>query len=359
MSWTVRTFSALVSLSLVLAWSGSAKAVVWTSSLSGNGSAAFPTDPGTGLGNWNAIYAQGFSAGTNTAVLNTPADPGVVSGNTVNLTQFTFFRSGRTSVNDDGTGGTLPTPTNVRMAIVNNFFVNLNTFTTSSPELVALSTNTMASIPVSSATSGEALTFNFAYAPISYGPASDFNTAWDYAAIFVTVNGTTITPVKVPAIIVNYSDNPPGSMTNYAPIHDYGDHTQDYRNAVSNFINAGYFATFNNNDYADADFVASFNSVVPIQGDMNNDGHVNAADILAMEKALTGSSTQTADYNVAHGDFNKDGQLTGADVQGLINYLKAGHGSTSTVPEPSSVVLAALAGLGLLAGQKKKLKVRK
>jgi hypothetical protein len=79
---------------------------------------------------------------------------------------------------------------------------------------------------------------------------------------------------------------------------------------------------------------------------MNNDGHFNAADIKAMEQALTGNSVLTSDYLVAHGDFNKDGQLTNADLTGLIAALKAGQGSTS-VPEPSSMVLAGIAGVAL------------
>ncbi len=59
---------------------------------------------------------------------------------------------------------------------------------------------------------------------MNYGPASDENAAWDYAAIFVNVNGTTITPVRVPAIIVNYVENPVGSGT-YVPEHNFGDAT--------------------------------------------------------------------------------------------------------------------------------------
>ncbi len=286
MSRSIHYVFSTMTLSLVLTWSAAAQAVTWNASLSGTGAPAFPTDPGTGLGNWNAIYAQGFSAGTNTSIGGVAANPGISSGSTVYLTQFEFWRSGRTSVNDDGTGGTLPTPTNVQLALVNNFFVNTTTLTTSSPELVALSTNTISSIPVSGASSGEPLIFNFNYASMNYGPASDENAAWDYAAIFVNVNGTTITPVRVPAIIVNYAENPVGSGT-YVPEHDFGDATTDYYNAVSNFINGGYLATFNGY-YADADFSAAFSSIKPVHGDINNDGHFNAADIQAMEQALAG-----------------------------------------------------------------------
>jgi len=340
-------YSALaLTISLVLAWCSSAQAVVWTSSLSGTGSPAFPTDPGTGLGNWNAIYAQGFSAGTNTAVGGTPSDPGVTAGATVYVQQFEFWRSGRTSVNDDGSGGTLPTPTNVQLAIVNNFFLNTSTFTTSSPALIALSTNTFSSIPVSGASSGEPLVFSFNNAPMTYGPASAFNTAYDYAAIFVNVNGTTITPVRVPAIIVNYAQDP-NNTSNYIPEHDYGDPTQDYYNAVSNYINTNNsFATFNGY-YADADFVATFSSTLPVHGDINNDGHFNAADILAMEKTLSNPSA-LSNLSTAVGDFNGDGKVTNADLQGMLTALKMGQGTTSSVPEPSSFALASLAGIAFL-----------
>jgi hypothetical protein len=333
---------------IAVAWSSSAQAVTWTSSLSGTGQPAFPTDPGTGLGNWNAIYAQGFSAGTNTAIGGVSANTGITSGSTVYLNQFEFWRSGRTSVNDDGTGGTLPTPTNVQLAIVNNFFVDLSTLTTTSSALVGLSTNTIASIPVSSASSGEPLTFSFNSLPITYGPASDFNPAEDYAAIFVNVNGTTITPVKVPAIIVNYAPDP-NNPSNYIPAHDYGDATQDYYNAVSNYVNGNYLATFNGY-YADADFLASFTNTLPLHGDINNDGHFDAADITALEKALANPSSSSLSQSdlLSRGDFNGDGKLTNADLQGMLVALDSGQGSLSSTPEPSAFVLSALAGVALL-----------
>ena len=88
-------------------------------------------------------------------------------------------------------------------------------------------------------------------------------------------------------------------------------------------------------------------------GDMNNDGHVNAADIKAMQLALTNPSLyQTTFFNgntnyvasdlATLGDMNCDGVFTGADVQALLNTIKAGHGSVTSVPEPASIVLLAL-----------------
>ena len=68
----------VLTLGVSWAWVTSAQAVTWATSLSGLGtsSPAFPNDPGPGLGNWNAIYAQGFSAGTNTSINGVSADPG-------------------------------------------------------------------------------------------------------------------------------------------------------------------------------------------------------------------------------------------------------------------------------------------
>ena len=66
----------------------------------------------------------------------------------VHLDRFQFFKS-----------GTADTASNIQLAIVNNFFLNLQTFTTSSPELVGLSTNTIAS--TASIATGDPITFNF------------------------------------------------------------------------------------------------------------------------------------------------------------------------------------------------------
>ena len=347
--------SIVVLVVVASAWESSAMAASGASSLSGTGQPAFPTDPGAGLGNWNAIYAQGFSLGTNDSGFGAA---GVTPGSAASLTQFQFFRSGRTSVNDDGTGGTLPTPTNVQLAIVNNFFLDLSTFTTSSPELVALSTNTIATIPVSNLSSGEPLTFTFDNVPLTYGPSSALNTAYDYAAIFVNNNGGTLTPVRVPAIIVNYVQNPPGSGT-YVPLHDYGNPTVDYRNAVSNYINGTFFATFNGY-YADADFIANF-SFTPLKGDFDGNGVVDVSDVQAMMNALSNLSgfqsanSLTADDLKALGDFDDDKMVTNADLQGLIVSIANAGGSSSlaAVPEPMSLALLAIGGPIVLRLRKK------
>src|SRR5262245_31731579 len=80
-------------------------------------------------GSWRTIYAQGFKA----SVSPNP-NPGLGLTDTVHLDRFQFFKS-----------GTADTASNIQLAIVSNIFLNLQTFTTSSPELVGLSTNTVAS----------------------------------------------------------------------------------------------------------------------------------------------------------------------------------------------------------------------
>jgi hypothetical protein len=124
---------------------------------------------------------------------------------------------------------------------------------------------------------------------------------------------------------------------------------------------------------------------------MNQDSKITAADIAPMLSALTDQSgyQSTHSFNshtltnadlLAAGDINKDGALTNADLQALLTELQnpgaadapvtrstlqsslttgsdhypvvadysvsvSGGGSSSSVPEPSSLALLGLAGL--------------
>ncbi|MFZ1007354.1 MAG: PEP-CTERM sorting domain-containing protein, partial [Candidatus Sulfotelmatobacter sp.] len=95
----------------------------------------------------------------------------------------------------------------------------------------------------------------------------------------------------------------------------------------------------------------AFESFLP--GDFNRDGHVDARDIAAMELALSNRNAYETTYNVTDqelamiDDMNGDSHFNNADLQSLLNLLQSGGGSTHSVPEPSTIVLAVLGMLGL------------
>jgi hypothetical protein len=105
----------------------------------------------------------------------------------------------------------------------------------------------------------------------------------------------------------------------------------------------------------DHEFRTCVNAVSPTYhaGDFNLDGHVNAADILPMEQALTNLINYKATY--APGitgpqlaqieNVNGDGTFNNADLQNLLNTLKSGGGSADPVPEPTPLVLLFLGAL--------------
>jgi hypothetical protein len=106
-------------------------------------------------------------------------------------------------------------------------------------------------------------------------------------------------------------------------------------------------------------------------GDMNFDGHVDAKDITALEMALANESGYlstnfgngtpashgvTASNIGQYADVSANGKFSNADLQQLLVYLEAGHGNTSSVPEPASFVLAGLgaAAIGLCRWRRRK-----
>jgi uncharacterized membrane protein len=88
-----------------------------------------------------------------------------------------------------------------------------------------------------------------------------------------------------------------------------------------------------------------------LAGDYNQDHHVNAADIAALELALTNLAAYKNQYGVTDAELLQIDQIPGegtdnlnnSDLQALVTYLKNGGGSTNSVPEPSSACLAILA----------------
>ena len=206
---------------------------------------------------------------------------------------------------------------NIRLAIVNNFFLNLDGFTTSSDAFVGLSTNTVAS--TAGIATGSPIIFNFDHLPLTYGE--------NYAAIFVNVSGTSLNRVLVSALTANYSENPPGTGM-YLPITNYGDPDPNFPGnfalATSNFAHTDSFGTFFDTfgGQGDAVFRAYFNQVGPL-GDYNGNGVVDGADYVVWRKY----NTLPLDFNIWRANFGttNDGGAS------------AGLAGTSTVAEPSTL----------------------
>ena len=92
-------------------------------------------------------------------------------------------------------------------------------------------------------------------------------------------------------------------------------------------------------------------------GDVNQDGHVNVADLSSLMAALSDIPAYQTSHPSLDGldiadilDVNHDGQDTNADVQALINFVAntGGGGTVSAVPEPASFVLLAVGGMILV-----------
>jgi hypothetical protein len=91
-----------------------------------------------------------------------------------------------------------------------------------------------------------------------------------------------------------------------------------------------------------------------LRGDFDGDGVLGKGDLPAMLRALTDLNayrTQHGDLSLsdllALGDFDNDGSVTNRDIQPLLNLLAANN--IAGVPEPGSLAIALLAGLGATA----------
>ena len=268
-------------------------------------------------------------------------------GETVELKQFQFFKSGATPA--DGA-------TNIRLAITNGLYANLQGLTTtnSTGSLVGLSTNTIASD--ADIAPGSPITFNFDGLPLRYGTS--------YGAVFVNVgpdpgdgSGATITPIPLRITIAQYAQQ---SDSSYHPITNYGRSANDFQGGpemdYSLSTSYAFDGSYLGGDSlsADARFVANFIHIVP--GDFSNDDLFTVADVQAAMSALSNlnSYMSTNDLSPSDlltlGDFNHDGVFDNSDIQAMIGALANGGGSgtLSPVPEPGSAILLALGGLILI-----------
>jgi hypothetical protein len=286
--------------------------------------------------------------------VNPSPDPGFAAETEVHLDRFQFFKSGATEYDSgDGVLAPIPAALDVQLAIVysigdamhptaNGIFLNLATLTTTSPELAGLSTNTIAD--VGTIATGDPITFSFNHLPLTYGSSSDIGNN-NYGAILVTKNpDNTLTPVRVPAIVVDYLDGQNEIES------DYGQ-PGNYYLSGSNFMHTNSFGTYfdafnatDTNGHGDGNFIASFDLPPGVTGDYNSDGVVNAADYTVWRNSLGGvslpneDSTQSpgvidsADYNVWKSHFGMSGSGSGALAV-----------SGNAVPEPNAIWLALVA----------------
>jgi endonuclease/exonuclease/phosphatase family metal-dependent hydrolase len=186
------------------------------------------------------------------------------------------------------------------------------------------------------------------------------------------------------------------SSTNLRYRDDYQFMTTNVYNGTAGglaYVSGSYHIFGNNGTVAyhgSASSTGALTNLV-LRGDMNQDSKITAADIGPMLSALTDRSgyQSTHSFNshtltnadvLAAGDINKDGALTNADLQALLTELQnpgaadapvtrstlqssltigsdhypvvadytvsvSGGGSSSSVPEPSSLALLGLAGL--------------
>ena len=258
--------------------------------------------PGSGAD--AGIYGQGFSPS-----IDADPDPGYSASTLVGLDRFSFFKDGHTDSASD-----------IKLAIVSSFFMDLSNLSTGSPELVGLSTNTIAST-VGLAV-GDPYSFEFDGLQLEYGS--------DYGAIFVNEDGQgNLTPIKVSALTADYAETPPGSGI-WLPITNYGS-TTDFQYSTSNFIDSNQFGDYLTgfSQGGDARFEAVFD-IASLAGDFDGNGKVDGLDFLKWQSE-DGSAAGLALWQANYGSHS----------------LQAS--AAAVVPEPGSLVGLAMAMVVYLA----------
>lgn len=97
-----------------------------------------------------------------------------------------------------------------------------------------------------------------------------------------------------------------------------------------------------------------FTAGLNIPGDFDRDGQLTMADTQTMLTALADLKGYQSNQGLSDaelltiGDLDHDGKVTNADLQALLTKLQTGGGSLTPVPEPTCVVLLALAVPGLV-----------
>ena len=318
-----------------LAWADHAQ---FTSSQLFNAN-SWPGDP-----NDAGIYGQGF-----TPSLDVIPDPNHSPLDLVGLDRFTFFKDGNTDA-----------ASNIKLAIVDNFYLDLAGLTTSRSEFVGISTNTIATTAGLSV--GDGYTFEFASLQLEYGS--------DYGALFVNDDGFgNLTPIKVSALTADYAETPPSSGL-FLPKSNYGGEF-DFQYSTSNFINSNQFgdflfgfseggdakfeAVFDLDDPRDTDFEfeSSFlNNANTWAGDPNDPGIYGQGFRPALEASQAGHLA-TDTVGLDHFSFFKDGRMDGqtdiklAIIDDMFMDLDGLKTSSGGVVGVSSNTISSTAGLSL------------
>ncbi len=151
-------------------------------------------------------------------------------------------------------------------------------------------------------------------------------------------------------------------LSGYSPAADTKFSVFDWGNATGQFSSISLPALGSGLAWSTAGLYTSGNLVVAnvnaLPGDYNRDGRIDAGDISAMQTALTDlSGFAAANSSLSAGDLltledvNGDGVVTNADEQALLRFLLNGGNNYTTVPEPTSGVLLALAGAAICAAR--------